>query len=308
MGRYYSLDLRVRVASFVDAGHSRRAAARHFGVSDSFAIKLLRRQRQSGSPAPARQGRPRGTGRLAPYESFLVQTVEAKPAITMPELAARLREARGISAAAATLSRLLCRRGFTYKNLWTGRASQEAASGWARDGSHQSIRPRYGAPAPGHHGNPRTPGLLKAKASPGHFYSQASSAPGNRSSILSHPSREPREDLCRRNGFRLRGRQTPPRTRTPGTARSRQCGRACWLKPRRAHSDAAEPLPSSPSGRSRGPASVPGLAGALARRRQTGFASSGSRAWTGRPGSFGHRWISASAPTRARRQSRGLCG
>jgi transposase len=120
MGRSYSLDLRVRVAGFVEAGHSRRAAARHFGVSDSFAIKLLRRQRQSGSPAPARQGRPRGTGRLAPDESFLVQTVEAKPDITMPELAARLREARGISAAAATLSRLLCRRGFTYKKISDG--------------------------------------------------------------------------------------------------------------------------------------------------------------------------------------------
>ena len=40
MGRSYSLDLRVRVVRFVEAGHSRRAAARHFGVSDSFAIKL----------------------------------------------------------------------------------------------------------------------------------------------------------------------------------------------------------------------------------------------------------------------------
>src|SRR5215210_3515807 len=115
MGRSYSLDLRVRVAGFVEAGHSRRAAARHFGVSDSFAIKLLRRQAQSGSPAPARQGRPRGTGRLAPYETFLVQTVEAKPDITMPELAARLWQEHGVRAAPATLSRLLCRHGFTYK-------------------------------------------------------------------------------------------------------------------------------------------------------------------------------------------------
>ena len=73
MGRYYSLDLRVRVAAFVEAGHSRRAAARHFGVSDSFAIKLVRRQARFGSPAPARQGRPPGSGKLAPYEAFLVQ-------------------------------------------------------------------------------------------------------------------------------------------------------------------------------------------------------------------------------------------
>ena len=81
MGRSYSLDLRVRVAAFVEAGHSRRAAARHFGVSDSFAIKLLRRQARSGSPAPARQGRPPGRGKLAPYEAFLIRCVEARPDI-----------------------------------------------------------------------------------------------------------------------------------------------------------------------------------------------------------------------------------
>jgi transposase len=121
MGRSYSVDLRVRVAAFVEAGHSRRAAARHFGVSDSFAIKLLRRQARSGSPAPARQGRPPGHGKLALYEIFLVQTVEAEPAITMPELAARLLEEHGVTAAPATLSRLLCRRGFTYKKSPDGR-------------------------------------------------------------------------------------------------------------------------------------------------------------------------------------------
>ena len=54
MTHCYSLDLRVRVVSFVEAGHSRRPPARHFRVSDSFAIKLMQRQRQSGSPAPAR--------------------------------------------------------------------------------------------------------------------------------------------------------------------------------------------------------------------------------------------------------------
>ena len=120
MGRSYSLDLRVRVTGFVESGHTHRAAARHFGVSDSFAIKLLRRQAQSGSPAPARQGRPRGRGRLAPYETFLVQSVEAKPDITMPELAARLWQEHGVRAAPATLSRLLCRRGFTYKKTADG--------------------------------------------------------------------------------------------------------------------------------------------------------------------------------------------
>jgi transposase len=117
----YSLDLRVRVAGFVEAGHSCRAAARHFEVSDSFAIKLMQRQRRTGSPAPARQGRPRGTGKLAPYEAFLIRAVEKKPDITMPDLAARLWEQHGVSAAPATLSRLLCRCGFTYKKTADGR-------------------------------------------------------------------------------------------------------------------------------------------------------------------------------------------
>jgi hypothetical protein len=48
-----------------------------------------------------------------PYETFLIQTVEAEPAITMPELAARLLEQHGV-AAPAMLSRVLCRHGFTY--------------------------------------------------------------------------------------------------------------------------------------------------------------------------------------------------
>ena len=120
MTRSYSVDLRVRVIAFVGAGHSRRAAARHFGVSDSFAIKLLHRQDRSGSPAPARQGRPRGTGKLAPYEAFLVQVVGARPDITMPELAAQLMDQHGVRAEPATLSRFLCQRGFTYKKIPDG--------------------------------------------------------------------------------------------------------------------------------------------------------------------------------------------
>ena len=164
MTQSYSLDLRVRVVAFVEAGHSCRAAARQFGVGDSFAIKLLQRQRRSGSPAPARQGRPPGRRKLAPYETFLIQAVETKPDITMPELAARLLEEHGIIAAPATLSRLLCRHGFTYKIYGPAVRCKRAVSGWMRDGSHQSIRPPCGARAPSHHRNPRAPGLPKTKA------------------------------------------------------------------------------------------------------------------------------------------------
>ena len=139
----YSLDLRARVIAFVEAGHSRRAAARHFGVSDSFAIKLMQRQTQSGSPAPARQGRPPGTGKLAPYEGFLVQAVETQPDLTMPELAARLLTEQGVRAAPATLSRLLGRRGFTYK--------KSPAGGGARPRRHSGRAPRLDGATPAPH-------------------------------------------------------------------------------------------------------------------------------------------------------------
>lgn len=109
------MDLRERVTAFVAQGHSQRAAARRLGVSDSFAIKLIQHQEKSGSPAPVRQGRPRGSGKLAPFAAFLIREVENKPDITMPDLAARLLEEHGVAAAPASLSRLLGRHGFTYE-------------------------------------------------------------------------------------------------------------------------------------------------------------------------------------------------
>ncbi|RUU94972.1 IS630 family transposase, partial [Mesorhizobium sp. M1A.F.Ca.IN.020.03.2.1] len=42
MPKPYSLDLRERVVRFVEAGHSRRAAAAHFEVSVSFVVILMR--------------------------------------------------------------------------------------------------------------------------------------------------------------------------------------------------------------------------------------------------------------------------
>ncbi len=119
MGRPLSLDLRERVAGFVLSGASRRAAARRFGVSASFAVKLMQRQTQGGSPVPKRPGRPQG-GRLTPFEGFLIAQVEKKPDITMPELADLLLAQHGVVAAPAVLWRLLCRLGFTYKKSPAG--------------------------------------------------------------------------------------------------------------------------------------------------------------------------------------------
>ncbi len=65
-------------------------------------------------------GRPRGGGKLAPYRAFLIACVEARPDITMPELAATLAAEHGVEAHPASLSRVLCKAGFTYKKIADG--------------------------------------------------------------------------------------------------------------------------------------------------------------------------------------------
>ncbi len=117
MGKSYSLDLRERVFGFVAAGRSRRAAARHFAVSASFAVKLSARIARTGSCRPARQGRPPGGGKLMPFRDFLVSHVEAAPDMTMPELAAALAAERGVSAHPASLSRFLRKLGFSNRAM-----------------------------------------------------------------------------------------------------------------------------------------------------------------------------------------------
>ena len=118
MGKPYSIDLRERVQAEVDRGQSRREAARRYEVSASFAVKLADRVSRSGSAEPARQGRPPGGGKLAPYLAALLEWVEAEPDITMPELAAKLKAEKDVTAHPASLSRALLKAGLSSKKLW----------------------------------------------------------------------------------------------------------------------------------------------------------------------------------------------
>ena len=120
MGKVISKDLRERVVALVDAGHSCRAAAKHFRVSNSFAIKLLQRRKHTGTVESKRRGRPPGSGKLAPFRAFLMRQVEDKPDITLPELAARLKAAHGLEIRPSSLSRILLAHGFTYKKSADG--------------------------------------------------------------------------------------------------------------------------------------------------------------------------------------------
>ena len=111
----YSLDLRKRIFSSHMQGMSCRQVGDVYGVSPSCAVKLATRQRQAGTLEPDTLGRPQGSGKLEPCRDFLIDTVTARPDITMPELAARIEEVHGVVAHPASLSRFLRKAGFTYK-------------------------------------------------------------------------------------------------------------------------------------------------------------------------------------------------
>lgn len=123
MPKAYSLDLRERVVSFVEAGHSCHAAAAHFGVSVSFVVKLMQAWRTRGSLAPKPAGGRRHS-KLEPYGAFLLGRVSEKDDITMPELAAELAAATGVQADPASLSRWLIRAGYRFKKNAAGQRTR----------------------------------------------------------------------------------------------------------------------------------------------------------------------------------------
>ena len=115
-GKPYSLDLRKRIVSYVEEGHSARAATGVFGVSASTAVRLAAAQRRDGNLAPKVQGRAPGTaGKLAAHIGFLLERVKSKPDITLQELAEALKEARGVEVQLSSIHRALVRAGYSYK-------------------------------------------------------------------------------------------------------------------------------------------------------------------------------------------------
>ena len=139
MGQSYSLDLRARIVGHVRAGHSRRDAARHFRVSASCAVKLLKRADRTGSVEPAHRGRPRGSGKLAAHQAFLIGRVEAQPDITMPELARALQVERDVIASPASLSRACVLSWCVCVCTRAGAASARSVGGCIRAGAATAL-------------------------------------------------------------------------------------------------------------------------------------------------------------------------
>src|SRR5580704_389362 len=97
MPKAYSLDLRQRVARFVEGGRSCHAAAVHFSVSVSFVVRLMKSFRATGRLAPKPSGG-RRHAKLDPHRPFLLARIAEKADMTMPELSAELAAASGTKA------------------------------------------------------------------------------------------------------------------------------------------------------------------------------------------------------------------
>jgi len=109
-----SRDLRERIVRAVESGSSIRQAALRFEVSASAAIKLMRRVRETGSPAPARVGGHRRP-LLDAHAGLVRALLAAQPDLTLVEMQGELARHGIVVRAPSTIHRWLRRAGLTHK-------------------------------------------------------------------------------------------------------------------------------------------------------------------------------------------------
>ena len=117
------MDLRVRALAAVDRGLSRRAAARHFGVSVSSVIRWDAGRRATGSFEPKPQGGDMRSLRIEARHGEVIAAFEEESDQTLGELCDRLAE-RGIATSTSSLSRFFQRHGITRKKRPATRSSR----------------------------------------------------------------------------------------------------------------------------------------------------------------------------------------
>jgi transposase len=123
MARTLSQDLRDRVVGAIDGGMSCRAAAAHFGVSPSSAIRWRRLALQHGRAVARPRGGDRHSGRIEAHGDFIKGLIAEVGDITLVEVQARL-IARGARVGIGTVHRFFARHGITRKKRPATRSSR----------------------------------------------------------------------------------------------------------------------------------------------------------------------------------------
>ncbi len=109
--------LRIRFQRYIEEGLSGRAAALRLKLSPATGAWWARQVRMKGHAEPARQGPPRGKGKLAPHREFFEELIAQDPDITLFELRNALADAEGVRVHHSSIANLLSRLGFTYKKV-----------------------------------------------------------------------------------------------------------------------------------------------------------------------------------------------
>ena len=122
MPKSYSEDLRERVVEAVEAGTTRHAAAAHFKVSASSAIRWVQRWRASGEIAAKQRGG--STSPLEDHQAALLGLASEQPDLTLDEFCAVLQE-RKITTSRVSVWRFFRRHGLSFKK---NSARQRAAA------------------------------------------------------------------------------------------------------------------------------------------------------------------------------------
>jgi len=107
--------LRARFQRYIEEGLSGRAAAMRLKVSPATGVRWRHQIQTTGRAVPALQGRPKGSGKLAPHVSFLEELIAQDPDITLFELRDALADATGLQVQHSAIGHLLKRLGFTHK-------------------------------------------------------------------------------------------------------------------------------------------------------------------------------------------------
>ena len=115
MAKPLSEDLRVRVIRAVEGGMSRRAAAERFGVSPASAVRFVRDWRESGTTSAKPQGGDQRSHRIEAHREVILGAIQAKPDLTLTEIADMLESKLGASFAPSSIWRFLDRHAITFK-------------------------------------------------------------------------------------------------------------------------------------------------------------------------------------------------
>lgn len=114
MPKAISNDLRKRIIDCVKEGVSVREAGRRFKVSPSFAVKLVKRFKETGSYFNKQLGGYKPCV-LSPFEKNIINLVETHPDWTLSMYVQNIKETHNIEMHPTTFHRFLNRLNYSYK-------------------------------------------------------------------------------------------------------------------------------------------------------------------------------------------------